>query len=379
MAGVFGGLVALTGAALTGNLGSTTTVVMRDALPPAEAAVTTPSAAVTPSDGASPPEAAAPSMQSVLARSSPAVVKISEGRDSDLVGSGFLVRGDGLMLTNAHVVGESETVWATFEDGTETEATVLGRDDSTDLAVLRAGEVPDGVRPLDLGSSRSLTVGDPVIAIGNPFGLERTATAGIVSALKRIIRAPNGFEIQNVVQTDAAINRGSSGGPLLDASGRVVGVNTQIATGSGGNDGVGFVVPVDTLRPIVNAIVRTGEPEHAWLGVTGRTITPAMARELGHPAVRGVALLSVDERGPAHRAGLRPATTPLDAEVPRGGDLVVAAGGEPVTDMAEVSRAVSSRAVGDPLRLAVLRDGQRVELTVPLAERPDDVGLAPRP
>jgi S1-C subfamily serine protease len=270
-------------------------------------------------------------------------------------------------------------VTATFEDGTETRARVLGRDESTDLAVLRVGDLPPGVEPLQLGSSLPLVVGDPVVAIGNPFGLERTATTGIVSALKRVIRAPNDFEIQNVIQTDAAINQGNSGGPLLDAGGRVVGINTQIATGSGGNDGIGFAVPVDTLRPIVNAIVRTGEPEHAWVGVTGRTITPAMAEALGRPDVRGVAVVAADDRGPAKASGLRAATTPLDADVPRGGDLIVEIEGRPVNDMADVSRAVSSRAVGDKLEMTVLRDGRRVTVTFTLADRPGDVGVAPRP
>jgi S1-C subfamily serine protease len=382
LAGLVGGAMALGGAAVTDNLGGgTTTVVVRDSLPATTAPLATPAPPAASSDGGS--ATGGPSVQAVVARSSPAVVKITVGEGGDgsegRLGSGFVIRDDGLVLSNSHVVEDAETVTATFEDGTETEARVLGRDESTDLAVLRVEDLPAGVEPLPLGSSLPLVVGDPVIAIGNPFGLERTATTGIVSALKRIIRAPNNFEIQNVIQTDAAINQGNSGGPLLDAAGRVVGINTQIATGSGGNDGIGFAVPVDTLRPIVNAIVRTGEPEHAWVGVTGRTITPAMAEALGQPGVRGVAVVEVDERGPASDAGLRAATTPLEADVPRGGDLIVEVQGRAVTDMADVSRAVSSRAVGDPLEMTVLRDGRRVTLTFTLADRPDDVGVAPRP
>jgi S1-C subfamily serine protease len=382
LAGLVGGAMALGGAAVTGNLGGdATTVVVRDTLPATTAPLATPAPPAASSDGGS--ATGAPSVQAVVARSSPAVVKITvgeDGREADgRLGSGFVIDDDGLLLSNSHVVEDADTVTATFEDGTETEARVLGRDESTDLAVLRVEDLPDGVEPLPLGSSLPLVVGDPVIAIGNPFGLERTATTGIVSALKRIIRAPNDFEIQNVIQTDAAINQGNSGGPLLDDAGRVIGINTQIATGSGGNDGIGFAVPVDTLRPIVNAIVRTGEPEHAWVGVTGRTITPAMAEALDQPRVRGVAVVEVDGRGPAKAAGLRAATTPLEADVPRGGDLIVEVQGRPVTDMADVSRAVSSRAVGDPLVMTVLRDGRRVTLTFTLADRPDDVGVAPRP
>jgi S1-C subfamily serine protease len=377
-AGLVGGVVALTGAAVTDTFGGgTTTVILRDTLPASTAPLASPAPPAA-SDGGQP--AGAQGVQEVVARSSPAVVKITVGEGGGgRLGSGFVISEDGLVLSNSHVVEDAEAVTATFEDGTETRARVLGRDESTDLAVLRVGDLPPGVEPLQLGSSLPLVVGDPVVAIGNPFGLERTATTGIVSALKRVIRAPNDFEIQNVIQTDAAINQGNSGGPLLDAGGRVVGINTQIATGSGGNDGIGFAVPVDTLRPIVNAIVRTGEPEHAWVGVTGRTITPAMAEALGRPDVRGVAVVAADDRGPAKASGLRAATTPLDADVPRGGDLIVEIEGRPVNDMADVSRAVSSRAVGDKLEMTVLRDGRRVTVTFTLADRPGDVGVAPRP
>jgi S1-C subfamily serine protease len=373
---VIGGAVALGGAALTGNLGGGTTIVERDSTPLPGAV---PSAAPAPAQGSDDGAPAARSVQGVVAQSSPAVVKVTQGDSADggRLGSGFLVDARGRILTNAHVVGDSDTTTVTFDDGTDAPARVLGRDESTDLAVLRAQEVPEGVRPLPLGRSDRLVVGDPVLAIGNPFGLERTATTGIISALKRIITSPNDFEIQNVIQTDAAINQGNSGGPLLDRRGRVIGINSQIATGSGGNDGIGFAVPIDTIRPVADAIIATGRPAHAWLGITGRQITPAMAEALGHPGARGVAVVEVDERGPASAAGLRAATSPPDAEVPRGGDLIVAVGGRPAEDMADVSRAVSSRAVGDALSLTVLRDGGRRELSVTLADRPGDVGVAP--
>jgi S1-C subfamily serine protease len=368
---VIGGAVALAGAALTGHLGGET-VVARDPTPlpaagPAPAVATAPGAA-----------GGSPGVQAVVAASAPAVVKVTagEGERDVRLGSGFLVDRRGRVLTNAHVVAEDRPVRITFDDGTEAGAELLGRDESTDLAVLRATTVADGVRPLPLGESARLAVGDPVVAIGNPFGLERTATTGIVSALKRVITAPNGFEIQNVIQTDAAINRGNSGGPLLDARGRVIGINSQIATGSGGNDGIGFAVPIDTVRPVADAIIATGRPAHAWLGVVGRTITPAMARELGAPDARGVAVVEVDARGPARKAGLRPADGGGDEDVPRGGDLIVAVGGRPVVDMADVSRAVSARAVGDAISLTVMRGGRRVELRAILADRPGDVGVS---
>lgn len=373
---VIGGVVALGGAAVTGNLGGDTTIVRTDPTPlpqpvdaPAAAA-----AAESPAAGAS-----GPTLQSVVAASSPAVVTVLVG-DADVegrMGSGFLVDARGRVLTNAHVIDDAETAQVLFEDGTEAEGRVLGTDESTDLAVLQVDDVPAGVRPLPLGRSRGLVVGDPVTAIGNPFGLDRTATTGIVSALKRRITAPNGFEIQNIVQTDAAINQGNSGGPLLDARGRVLGINTQIASGSGGSDGIGFAVPIDTIRPVADSIVATGEARHAWLGVTGRQITPAVARGLGDPDVRGVAVVEVDDRGPARAAGVVAATGAPDAEVPRGGDLIVAVDGRPVVDMADVSLAVSSRAVGAGLALTLQRDGQRRQVEVVLADRPDDVGVSP--
>ena len=369
-AGVARGVVALTG----NRGGGSTTVVERDVSP-------LPAASAAAAEAPAAPAAREGGVQAVVARSAPAVVKVTSGREGagGRLGSGFLVDRRGRILTNAHVVDGEDDVTVTFDDGTESPAEVLGEDESTDLAVLRARDVPDGVRPLPLGRSTGLVVGDPVIAIGNPFGLERTATTGIVSALKRIISAPNDFEIQNVIQTDAAINQGNSGGPLLDGSGRVLGINSQIASESGGNDGIGFAVPIDTIRPVADAIIASGAAQHAWLGITGRQVTPEVAEALGEPGVRGVAIVSVDERGPAAGAGLREATTPAGADVPRGGDIIVAVGGRAVRDMADVILAVSSRAVGDPLRLTVLRDGDRVDVDMTLADRPSDVGVATTP
>ena len=375
---VVGGLVVLGGLALTGNLGGDTTTTIGDPTPlPAATASPTPAGPGAGDEGGAASSAGLQSVQAVVAESSPAVVLVTSGSGAGgSLGSGFLVNRRGRVLTNAHVIDGHESATVTFDDGTKTPAAVLGRDESTDLAVLRVEEVPTGVRPLPLGRSSALVVGDPVVAIGNPFGLERTATTGIVSALKRIISSPNDFQIQNVIQTDAAINQGNSGGPLLDLRGRVVGINSQIASESGGSDGIGFAVPIDTIRPVADAIISTGRATHAWLGVTGRSITPAIAAALGVPDVRGVAVIGVDDRGPAKDVGLRPSTTARDAAVPRGGDLVVAIDGRPVEDMADVSRAVSSRAVGEAVTLTVLRDGRRVALRVVLDDRPADVGVA---
>ncbi len=375
---VIGGAVALGGAALTGNLGGSETVIARDPTPLPVSLPAAAARAAEPRDSTS--AGGATGVQSVVADTSPAVVKVTAGTGADeRLGSGFLVDSRGRILTNAHVLGSATRATVTFDDGTEERADVLGRDESTDLAVLSVASVPRSVRPLALGSSGDLVVGDPVIAIGNPFGLERTATTGIVSALKRIITSPNDFDIQNVIQTDAAINQGNSGGPLLDARGRVVGINSQIASESGGNDGIGFAIPIDTIRPVADSIIATGTARHAWLGVTGRTVTPAIAKALGAPDVRGVVVVEVDKRGPAATAGLKASTGAANADVPRGGDLIVAVDGRPVEDMADVSRAVSSRAVGGHLTLTILRDGRRTTLKVVLADRPADVGVTPQP
>ena len=368
---IVGGVVVLIGLAATGNLGGDETIVRNDPTPlPAPAA-----AAAETAEPTTPPGG----VQRVVAASAPAVVTVTVGSvaNGGRLGSGFLVDRRGRVLTNAHVVDTAKTAHVRFDDGTETDARVLGADQSTDLAVLQPERTPAGVAPLPLGRSGDLRVGDAVIAIGNPFGLERTATTGIVSALKRVITAPNGFEIQNTIQTDAAINEGNSGGPLLDAGGRVIGINSQIASEGGGNNGVGFAVPIDTIRPVADSIIADGTAKHAWLGMTGRSVTPDIAAALGLGDTRGVAIVAIDRRGPAADAGLKAATTAPSADVPRGGDVIVAIDGQDVEDMADVSRAVSSRAVGEALAVTVVRDGDRRTVRVTLADRPADVGVSP--
>jgi S1-C subfamily serine protease len=372
-----GALVALVTVAATGNLGGAERVVTverdRTPLPASDRGAV--AVEGLEADGR-PRPAGARSVQRIVRDATPGVVKVTSGSgpEGPALGSGFLVDRRGRVLTNAHLLEDEGSATVTFDDGTEAAADILGRDESTDLAVLRIRDVPSAARPLPLGRSAGLAVGDPVVAIGNPFGLERTATTGIVSAVKRTIEAPDGFAIQNVIQTDAAINRGNSGGPLLDRGGRVIGINSQIETASGGSDGVGFAVPIDTIRPVAESILATGRPHHAWVGVLGTAITPAMAKALGLPGTRGVAVIEVDERSPASAAGLRAATTPRDAEVPRGGDLIVGVNGRPVEDMADISQAVASRRVGERLALVVLRAGERTALRLTLADRPDDVG-----
>ncbi len=365
--------VAVGALAVSGGIGGGEVTVIRDTAPANATTVAPSDAAVVAEDAVQ--GTGALSVKEIVRRESPAVVLIkatSKAGDGGL-GSGFLIDRDGHILTNAHVVDGGTTTTVTFSDGTEATAQTVGVDTSTDLAVLRVGAVPGGVTPVQLGSSSGLVVGQEVVAIGNPYGLERTATTGIVSALERSIEAPNGFTIQNAIQTDAAINQGNSGGPLFDRAGRVIGMNSQIATQNGGNVGLGFAVPIDTIRPIVRSIIEDGSAEHAWIGITGRRLTPAMARALELGDRRGVVITEVVAGAPAADAGLRGATAP-GADIPRGADLIVAINGTAVADMADVSRAVTGRRVGESITVTVLRDGQEKTVTLRLEDRPADLG-----
>jgi S1-C subfamily serine protease len=326
------------------------------------------------------------SVQEIVRRTSPAVVEVTVGGRIDelrgqvtnqqALGSGFVIDDAGHILTNQHVVAGFGTAAISFEDGSIQQARVLGEDASTDVAVLKVEDLPEGITPLAFASSADLHVGDGVVAVGNPLGQERTATTGIISALERVIVAPdNRTAIQNAIQTDAAINQGNSGGPLLDQAGRVIGINSQIATRGGGSDGIGFAVPVDTVRPVAESIIETGEPAHAWIGISGRPLNPALAEELGLDGQNGVAIVEVESGSPGAKAGLRGATNGPDAAVPTGADIIVAVAGEEIGDMADVSRAVSSRRVGDEISVTVLRDSGREELTFELGDRPADIGI----
>ena len=195
-----------------------------------------------------------------------------------------------------------------------------------------------------------------------------------MSALERTIEAPNGFAIQNAIQTDAAINQGNSGGPLFDRAGRVIGMNTQIASQNGGNVGLGFAVPIDTIAPIARSVIEDGTPKHAWIGITGRELTPALAGKLGLEGRRGVLVAEVADGGAAKAAGIV-AARDSDAEVPRGADLIIAVNGTPVEDMADVSRAVASRTVGERISVTVLRDGEERTVQMTLRDRPAGVGV----
>jgi putative serine protease PepD len=264
-------------------------------------------------------------------------------------GSGFVYDDAGHVVTNYHVVQGADNVTVTFPDGEEVPADVVGTDPSTDVAVLELQEDVDA-EPLPLGDSDALDVGETVVAIGSPFGLQGTVTSGIVSAVDRTITSPdeNRFGIDQVIQTDAAINSGNSGGPLLDTSGRVVGINTQIQSGSGGNDGIGYAVPSNTVRDIAQQLIETGEAEHAYLGVS-MTQTDD-----------GVQIEEVSPDGPAEGAGVE------------AGDVVTAVDGEAVDSPDDLRAAVEAKQPGDELELQITRDGDEQTVTVELGERPTD-------
>jgi putative serine protease PepD len=278
---------------------------------------------------------------------SPAVVSVRAGSGS---GTGFVVDTDGTVVTNAHVVGDSSQVELQFSDDRTATAEVAGVDTSSDLAVLQVDPAQTGtLTALELADSSTVRTGQLAVAIGSPFGLPQTATAGIVSGTGRHIQAPDGFQIDSVIQTDAPINPGNSGGPLLDADGRVIGVNSQIATGgtSQGNVGIGFAVPANTVRDVIPRLERGETIRRAYLGVsTGEGSGGAVVQE-------------VTPGAPAASAGLQ------------AGDVIVAIGGEQVDGPDDVAAAIQDRSPGDSIPVEVQRDGQSQTLDVVLAERPE--------
>ena len=288
-------------------------------------------------------------------------------------GSGFVIDEDGHVLTNAHVVEGASKIEVAFGDRNSVDAKLLGSDASTDVALLKVKASKKVLKPLNLGDSSKLEVGDSVVAIGNPFGLDRTVTTGIVSALQRKLEAPNGFTIDNVIQTDAAINPGNSGGPLLDSLGRVIGINSQIATGGGGGGsiGIGFAVPINTAKTISDQLKEKGRVEHAFLGVTGLSITESMAENLNLPTAEGVLIQQTS--GPARKEGVKGGDTPVSiggADILLGGDVLVAIDGKKVRSMDDVIGVVSSKKPGSEVTLELRRGDQKRSVKVKLGDRP---------
>jgi S1-C subfamily serine protease len=387
LASLLGAGVALGGAALLGGFGKKTTTIRR-----IQPAATPASASVVP--------ASALSINTIYRHAAPGVVQVNsttvvtvpadpffgnplfpQEQQEQSLGSGFVVDKAGHIVTNYHVVSGARQVRVSFSSGASMKATVEGADPSSDLAVLKIDTSPRALTPLPLGDSDLARVGDPVVAIGNPFGLDRTVTAGIVSAIQRAITAPNGYTIDHVIQTDAAINHGNSGGPLLNGRGEVIGVNSQIETGgssgSGGNVGIGFAVPSNTVKTVIAQLIHLGHIDRAFIGISAVPITRELARVFRLPVAGGLLVQSVEPGSGAAKAGLKAGTTQVvlaGESYNLGGDILVGAGGKKVTTLSGLRDVVAAMKPGDTVRLVLYRQGKRTTLDVKLGRQPASPG-----
>jgi putative serine protease PepD len=299
------------------------------------------------------------SLQQIAKQSTPSVVEVDAtststqsqygygggGGTQSATGTGFVYDGDGHIVTNEHVIDGASSVSVKLSDGSTWKATVVGSDISSDLAVLKISAPASKLTPLALGDSSAVQVGDGVVAIGNPFGLDDTVTSGIVSAVDREISAPDSTPIEGAIQTDAAINHGNSGGPLFNLEGKVIGITAQIQSESGGNEGVGFAIPSNTVRTIADQLISTGKAQHALLGVNVKT------------ASNGVGIAQVESGSGAAAAGLKV------------GDVITAVGSTPVSTAEQLRAVIAAHAPGDKLSLSILRNGKTTTVTVTLGSR----------
>ena len=315
--------------------------------------------------------------QIVQRTQSPFDFGLPQEQHGEATGSGFVIDKTGTILTNAHVVNGASTVTVQFEDKQSVDAKVLGKDESTDLALLAFN--PEGLSlvPLTLGSSKAVQVGDPAIAIGNPFGLERTLTTGVISAVQRTIQAPNSFEIDDVLQTDAPINPGNSGGPLIDATGKVIGINSQIATGGSGSNGsvgIGFAVPIDTAKTIIPDLKQSGRVDRGYLGVDALTVDKTLKDVV--PVAHGALVQKVAPGGPAEKAGIRAgdlAATLDNHPIQLGGDIITKVAGKDIRSDNDLEAAVANRTSGERIKVTLVRTGKMRTVEVTLGERPNTV------
>jgi S1-C subfamily serine protease len=383
-AAALGGALALGGAALVGGFGTTTTVREVAAPLPSPISLNEPSAA----------RAGALSVNAIYKHAAPGVVQVTAtqvvstpGVDpfgfafpaqqkSQALGSGFVIDKAGHIVTNYHVVENARSVDVSFSNNESMKAKIVGADASTDIAVLQVDTHARALTPLALGNSDAVRVGDSVVAIGNPFGYDRTVTAGIVSALQRVIRAPNSYSIDHVIQTDAALNKGNSGGPLLDARGNVIGVNSQIAagdSGASGNVGIGFAVPINTVKTVAAQIIKTGHAEHAYLGISAQAVTPTAAKLFHLPSAHGLLVASVQPGSGAANAGLQAGTgnaTLAGETYPLGGDLITKIDSTPLYSLDQLRDVIGQKQPGDEARLEVYRGDRQRTVTVKLGRQP---------
>ena len=287
-------------------------------------------------------------------------------------GSGVIIDHNGYILTNSHVVAKAQKITVTLSNGKRVTAKLVGRDPESDIAVIKIpAEYVEAVATL--GDSDDLKCGQKVIAIGNPFGLSHTLTTGVISALNRDIIAENGIRLEGLIQTDAAINPGNSGGPLLNSMGEVIGINTAIYTTSGGYQGIGFAIPVNRVKKIATELITKGRVVRPWLGVSGITITPEIAKSLGLPTESGVLIIRVIKDGPADQAGIRGGDREVIIDGMRflaGGDVITAINDNEISDVKQLRRVIRKLKVGQRVSVRIYRDGMPMDLEVVLAERP---------
>jgi S1-C subfamily serine protease len=312
--------------------------------------------------------------QIVQRTQSPFDFGLPQEQQGEATGSGFVIDKDGTILTNAHVVSGATHVSVQFADKQRVAASVLGKDPSTDLALLKVDPSGLTLTPLNLGSSKGVQVGDPAIAIGNPFGLERTLTTGVISATHRTIQAPNNFSIDDALQTDAPINPGNSGGPLIDAAGKVIGINSQIATGGngGGSVGIGFAVPIDTAKQIIPQL-KTGRVDHGYLGIKAADVDKSL-KDLNLPVSKGALVQSVTPGGPAEKAGIQGGNISAHLDtgeaIQIGGDIITRIDDKEIASADDLTSAVAGRKPGDKVRVTIRRGDETKTVVITLGEQP---------
>jgi len=320
------------------------------------------------------------SLMDIFEKSEPGVVRVNTQRNQTGdeiggVGSGFVFDKKGHIITNAHVIEDSTKTIVTFLDGRSYNAEIIGIDEYTDIGVIKVNADLKLLKPLSLGDSSNLQVGEPITAIGNPFGLSGSMTSGIISQMGRLLPSGSGYSIPDVIQTDAAINPGNSGGPLLNMRGDIVGINTAIQSRTGEFTGVGFAIPSQTVAKIVPTLISEGEYKHPWIGISGRDIDPDMAKVLGLNDALGFLIITVVENSPASDAGLIGSnkTVKVDGrEYSIGGDVIMAVDGMDVRKIDDILIHLQRvKTVGDEMNLEILRDGRTTNVTIVLQERPN--------
>ncbi len=306
-----------------------------------------------------------------------------QSQAAQALGTGFVASKDGYILTNAHVVSEqgqtAQKVTVVFkrqgEQDVEVNGELTGVDQDSDVAIIKVDPNKVDLLPLPLGDSSKVVVGEPVVAIGNPLGYDFSITSGIVSAVGRSIQAPNDTTIPNAIQTDAAINPGNSGGPLINTRGQVIGINEQIATQSGGNEGLGFAVPINTAIRSMEQLKKSGEVKYAWLGISGRTLVPDVARTFDLPVDSGVLVATVADGSPAAKAGVQGGTDTVTVQGQQyvvGGDVITKIDDQTVTSFNDLLSYLAEKQPGDQVTLTLVRDGKTMTVDVTLGERPQN-------